>query len=135
MMFGVSIQGDFRQIFADLQGTVESSVRIALPAQARRIKGRLKRGTPVDTGLLKKSWTEIVSDEGVSFENPVYYAGYVETGAGWPSEGPRTKEVGGTVFSRQAIGGIIAPVMEDEKWLDATMNLIVKEIARNIEKL
>lgn len=47
---------------------------------ADEFEERVKMRTPVDTGRLRNGWIVVVTDDDISVENHVPYAGYVEQG-------------------------------------------------------
>lgn len=75
----------FRDKFERLSNEFENFLKQFLIKQALDVLAKTKRNSPVDTGLLRNSWTigEVVRDGDtlkVTISNPVEYAKYVEYG-------------------------------------------------------
>lgn len=75
----------FRDKFERLSNEFETFLKQFLIKQALDVLAKTKRNSPVDTGLLRNSWTisEVVRDGDVlkvTISNPVEYAKYVEYG-------------------------------------------------------
>lgn len=106
----------------------------SLPDVATTLRNLAKGGSPVASGDFKGSWSDVQATEGgaLSFENPTEYGPYLEYGL-YPGVGPRTIEQGGQIYSRQAPGGILGPMMEDQTVLDDAINSLVNEIIRRME--
>ena len=78
--------------------------------------------SPVDKGMFRGSWDMITRTGGahllqLKITNSLPYAGPLEEGSKkgekpWPNAGPKTVEVDGRIYSSQAPGGIVNPVME-----------------------
>lgn len=68
---------------------------------------------------------------GVRYSNNMPYAGPLEYGSPrgglpWPSAtGVKTIEVKGKIYSSQAPGGVVGPVLDRRKFLDAVNNAVV----------
>jgi len=81
----------------------------------------LRTRTPIDTGRMVGDWKtsqekNFGSVATFKIYNNVPYAGVMETGskAGhkpWPSPGPLTTMVGGNIYSKQAPGGMVTPIL------------------------
>jgi hypothetical protein len=77
--------------------------------------------SPVDTGRFRAAWQlspfyGANTIAGIMLTNNVPYAGVLEFGSRsgkkpWPSAGPKTVVHSGRIYSRQAPGGIMAPVL------------------------
>jgi hypothetical protein len=68
----------------------------------------------------------------IEISNNLPYAGPIEKGSKlgerpWPSAGPLTLVMGGRVFSKQAPGGMIGPILKD------TAKDVAKEIWKEID--
>lgn len=95
--------------------------------------GRTPVGIAPGSPHLKKEWSNVEYEAGgFSFGNPTPYAGVIEEGT-YPHAGPRTIAVDGGVYSRQAPGGILAPLLRDESQMEAIVDLVLKTIIRGIE--
>ena len=91
-------------------------------------------GTPVATGHAKRSWGQVkkaANNVGYSFRNRIPYMGTLEMGL-YPRVGPRTVAVGGKIFSIQAPGGILQPLVDDEALLGRVAQQIVDSIMRGM---
>jgi hypothetical protein len=133
-MIEASAQIDgIQQIMAALQDLPES-----FDAAARQVAETMRElvvgASPYDTGHFKESWGQVESHAGgFSFSNPVDYGVILEEGL-YPAVGPRTVSVGGGIFSRQAPGGIIRPLLDDPSVIDRIARLVVEEMVRGIER-
>jgi len=67
---------------------------------------------------------------GFSFSNPVDYMGILEEGLYPMEQSPRT--LGG--YSRQAPGGILGPLVNDETVLQRIAELVVEQLEREINR-
>jgi hypothetical protein len=121
------------EALAQLDQIASDAVEIAQEDLRRTLYRRILSGTPIDTGELWSGWNVESVAEGFDITNPVPYAYWVEIGAGWPSPGPRTIADKGGIWSRQAVGGIIAPIFEDDSWLDDAVSLIVEYIQEELQ--
>jgi hypothetical protein len=83
--------------------------------------------TPVLTGKLKGSWTP-VQEEGESFWfNVGYPYGRILEEGLYPFEGRGTIRVGDRIFSKKAIGGILAPILDETEESGKTVSAAVAE--------
>jgi hypothetical protein len=106
-------------------GVFDSAKTLRLLAQGR---------TPYKTGHAKRSWGAVeTAAGGYSFKNPVDYTVTLEEG-GYPRAGPRTIEVDGQVYSRQAVRGILTPLVSQDRTLTRIAQLIADEIERGINR-
>lgn len=89
----------------------------ALMAVAEEIRTDLIAHTPVGrTGRLKGGWSpvqEMVTGRSLVVENPIEYAYILEEGL-YKNVGPRTVAIGAGIYSTQAPGGIVGPLLEDD---------------------
>jgi hypothetical protein len=93
--------------------------------------------TPVDTGLLKGSWGPVTAgqEEGYAFQNTTPYAYVPELGL---YKGIDTKRnpvrtaygPDGGIYSTQAIGGIVRPLIEEMDGTEEAINLLEQAIDR-----
>jgi hypothetical protein len=119
-----------------LDAVSAKAVAIAMEDTRRVLKRRVLSGTPIDTGRLWSSWVITADAQGINISTDVPYAPYVELGgppSNWPKAGPRTVSSQGKVWSRQAEGGILKPITDDESWLINAVNLIVELIKRQLK--
>lgn len=113
---------------------------------AVKLRDAIESRTPVGdpktdkhSGQLKRSWSEVQAsaDDSFSFGTNVGYAPTVEQGL-YKSAGPRTVSVGGGgifsrgIFSRQAPGGMIQPIIDDSDLIDRLVNEIVDRVIAGI---
>lgn len=100
----------------------------ALEDLASTFKTLAEGRTPVKTGFLKRSWSGIdVTSTGFSFGTNVSYAEILEKGL-YKSVGKRTVEFEGGIYSRQAPGGILGPLLTDEAKLVSVLQLFLKKM-------
>jgi hypothetical protein len=108
-------------------------------------KGKTKTGTKkwVRSGKLRKSWT--IEEEPQALAISMYtdkpYAGVIEGGAypNPPTGIPRTNVPWtpwrvDSGYSKQAPGGIVGPLLDDDRLMKRSVNLIVDEIGRRIQE-
>ena len=109
---------------------VPGRARIATKNVASLMRRLAKGRTPQDTGHAWESWGQIEEHSwGYSFENPVDYTVVLEEGL-YSNVGPRTVSYQGAVYSRQAPGGIITPLVEDNRVQDRILNMVVVQLVR-----
>jgi hypothetical protein len=90
--------------------------------------------TPVATGELKDSWSPVEkTSTGFTFGTDKDYAVVLEEG-GYSAVGPRTIAVAGGIFSRQAPGGIMAPLLQDEELMDKIVRRIAEDLVRSLTR-
>jgi hypothetical protein len=82
----------------------------------------------------KDLWTSPASFQGgsIAFGNPADYADVLEQGK-YPGVGPRTVAIAGKVYSRQAPGGVVWPVLKDQAKINDVMDLIVQQLLKGIQ--
>lgn len=114
---------------AALSGIQQATQTFRLLAEGRTPVG-VEPGSP----HLKREWSNVAfQDGGYSFGNPVGYGEVIETGA-YPGVGPRTVAEGGRIYSRQAPGGILAPLLQDEAVLQGVVNTVLNAIIKGLER-
>jgi len=120
---GVRVAGARRttQWLGNMSATLRTGIQQELNIFGFQLLALAQTRSPVDTGRFRAAWqlfpyygTNTIA--GIMLTNNVPYAGVLEFGSPsgkkpWPSAGPKTVAVGGRVFSRQAPGGIMAPVL------------------------
>jgi hypothetical protein len=98
----------------------------------------IKQRTPVDTGAYQFGWrtsAPVVSREAISLtfqsstrgESGYDYGRHLEEGL-YPSVGPRTVGLAGGIYSKQAPGGIIGPLVEEAAWPDAITMIVLEAL-------
>ena len=103
---------------------------------ARKLKELAEGRTPRKSGHLKDSWGQVTRHRGgFSFSNPVDYAIILEEGL-YPTVGPRTspglQRTG--IFSRQAIDGILWPLVNEERNITAMAELVVEQLTKGLQR-
>ena len=89
----------------------------------------LEAVTPVDEGTLKSMWIDTKIRGGVSVGNVMPYAPTLEEGL-YTSVGKSGKTVafGGGIYSTQAIGGMITPMVENPDVLNQIAILVIEAL-------
>ena len=134
-MFDLNIQieslDDIRRALEKTPELIDLVIDDAATTLRNLVIGR----TPVGkTGELKKSWSAVErTSTGFTFGTDKEYADVLEEG-GYRGVGPRTIAYAGGIFSRQAPGGIIAPLLEDEQVMDKILKRIASELVRSISR-
>jgi hypothetical protein len=85
-------------------------------------------------GTLRKSWGRVREYRGgFTFENIAGYADILEYGL-YERVGPRTMQSPSGIFSKQAVGGMLRPMIDDPQvvsdFLDLIVDRVIKEIVR-----
>lgn len=134
-------QSDFTHLIDALGSSVDEAIETAKMDAAKTLKNLVLGGSPVGIrkkkegeSRLKWSWSEIskVDDGSLTFGTPAPYATVLETGS-YPGVGPRTIEVGEGIFSRQAPGGMIAPILDTESVIDDIIEQIGETLKKGVE--
>lgn len=120
-----------RNILAKIPAAIEAATEDAAKTMKALVEGRTPTGDPATdphSGQAKDAWTEVQqASGGFAFENPVDYGTILEEGL-YDTVGPRTVAVGDKIFSRQAPGGIMAPLLEDDKVLNQVASLVAEKL-------
>jgi len=119
-------------VLSRLETVLPRAVKLGLFDFMRTMLGEVQRHTPHWKGILQKSWTEESTDTGFVIGTDISYAIVLEEGK-YPRPGPRTVASGGKVFSRQAVGGIIKPIYEDQTLIDRCLDFVIEQIKKQIE--
>jgi hypothetical protein len=98
------------------------------PRKRRRRKGQKKPYVP---GTLWKSWQYETGPAYIQFYTEVPYAHVLEYGK-YKGVGPRTEAGEGGIYSKQAVGGMMRPLLDDAGMLDQILERIAKEIRRAV---
>jgi len=69
---------------------------------------------------------------GATFGNPAAYGPTLEEGK-YPGIGPRTVAQGGGIYSRQAPGGIVKPLLDDPQVLQDNLDMVVKKLGDRLD--
>jgi hypothetical protein len=134
---------NYPQSLLHLREICSDATAVATEDTRRVLLRRIKSNTPIgETGDLWAGWDVVADRYGFTIENDVPYAQYVEFGgppslgegySNWPNAGPRTVDTGGHIWSRQAVGGMLGPVVSDKEWLTRVVARIADHIQREIE--
>jgi hypothetical protein len=138
------IDGNIRieglDVIREALNSIEPAVLAALEDIGHTTRSLTLGRTPVGirkghAGTLKRSWGRVEkTGGGFSFGNTAPYAHVLELGL-YPNVGPRTVQVGDGVFSRQAPGGILGPLIEDPSVLQRIADLVANEIVRGVNRV
>jgi len=147
-MIKLTLEGqDFREALKRLEAWPEA-VEAGLDKVANEIRDRVIDRTPVDStgtpgGTLKAGWGEVEKnggwgqmgqhESGRAFANPVDYGEILEDGL-YPGVGPRTVKTEGGIYSKQAPGGIMGPIVGDTNIQDYIRDLFVQAIEEVLNK-
>ncbi len=113
-----------------IMGGIPDAVQNAIRDTAITLRNLAMGRSPYDTGALKASWGNVEQmGGGFSFENPVGYGDILEGGL-YSRVGPRTVAQGDRIYSRQAVGGILTPIVESESLAVSLVARVVAEIQR-----
>lgn len=126
---------------------IRPAVQAALDDVAHTMRSLALGRTPVGirkghSGTLKRSWGRVErASGGYSFGNVAPYAHVLEEGL-YPGLGPRTTLTSGGgmargfgIYSKQAPGGILSPLLDDESVLQRVADLVANEIVRGINRV
>ena len=96
----------------------------------RKTLNEVKKRSPVDTSTFQRRWKFVIKSEKDStigtVSNDLDYGRFLEIGSEkgkrpWPKPGKRTTYgPGGRIFSTQAVGGIVTPMLEDG-WFEGAL--------------
>lgn len=105
----------------DIGNTLRNLVFGRTPGGVRK----KKEGIP----HIKDTWSEVfsVSEDSVAFGTGAGYATVLESG-GYPGVGPRTVSHAGQIYSRQALGGMVRPVLDDKQDLEDIVDDVIERI-------
>lgn len=132
MQVDVEIVAASFDVLSRLETVLPQAVKLGLFDFMRTTLGEVQRHTPHWTGALQRSWTEETTERGFLIGTDLPYAIVLEEGR-YPRPGPRTIASGGKVFSRQAVGGIIKPIYDDQKLIDKCLDFVIEQIKKQIE--
>jgi hypothetical protein len=133
----VTVQVDTTQKIVDTLGRVPAAARAGVLDALNSLRDLVRGRTPYKSGHLKGSWSNVeFLDGGLSYSGEfgtgVDYAEILEHGL-YPRVGQRTIESGGRIYSRQAPGGMIEPILENPALVDAAIDLVLNQIIRGLE--
>lgn len=117
---------ELQKLLGEVPESVLDSVRDFAIAFRNLVRGR----TPYVSGHAKQSWSDVeYTSGGFTFGSDAPHIRVLEEGL-YKTLGPRTIDVGGDIYSRQAPGGIVGPLIEDEETIAGLLDLVVQEIKR-----
>jgi hypothetical protein len=128
----IQVQGveEIRRVLLESPEVAELAIEDAATTLRNLVIGR----TPVLSGETKDSWSEVErTSTGFTFGTAKEHAPILEEG-GYKSVGPRTVAVGGGIFSKQAPGGIMAPILANEDIMNQIVRRISEELVRSISR-
>jgi hypothetical protein len=101
--------------FMNLAARLPVAINLFLSSAEKTLLLEIMNRTPVSdrrhAGRLKRSWqSSQLSQMEREFRSGLGYSGTIEIG-GYPGVGPRTVAMQGGIFSQQAPGGILDPMM------------------------
>jgi len=103
---------DIERLAENLEKIPEAITRLGRNITAKIREFAVER-TPVKTGKLKGSWSPVMEDGESFYFNVGYPYGRILEEGLYKVEGPGTIRVGDQIFSRKAIGGIVAPILAE----------------------
>ena len=116
--------------------------KIALNKVAADMVAAFEHNSPVDSGEFRRNWdfSSISAPgilAGVSIYNTKIYGGPIEEGSPkggdpWPSAGKKTVEQDDRIWSKQAVGGVISPIIGDDIYMSNVINEIKEFIFGDI---
>ena len=137
---------EFRKNFGrEARKIPKSVIDKAVRESEKFIKAELVSRTPVGIkstpsqgrgpGNLRVGWSDLKKvSGGFAFDNPVEYSEVVE-GGGYVGLGPRTVEQGGQIYSSQAPGGIVQPLITNEVFINQLSDRLAKSIDKHMKKV
>lgn len=126
-----------------LGGIPGKGVEDALRGISTKVKNIIQGKSPVgigDTsGNFKKSWSGLQKiGGGVSFKTASYawtnlksYGAILEEGT-YPGIGPRTITSGQGIYSKQAVGGVLQPLVDNNSFVDFIVGSIADKIVEQL---
>lgn len=137
---GISVKLDFKRLMAVFPDVQTLVLKVA-EATINIVRGLVIERTPVGDpktdwhyGQLKASWSTIQKTEGgFSFSTGIPYAVILEKGL-YKNVGPRTVAAADGIFSSQAPGGIVTPIVTDPKLMAYIVNSIVSKLVARAGK-
>lgn len=128
-------EAEVRRILDGLPEAVRVAAEDIATTLRNLVIGRTPVGIRPNAERMKFSWSDVERTEGgFTFGNPKDYAPVLEEGR-YPGVGPRTVAASGGIFSRQAPGGIIGPLLEDQARIDQIILGVAQELERQIDRL
>lgn len=119
----------------EFQKSVAGLAKVALAKTALDLTAAFTLNSPVDTGIFRAEWDFLEGPVSpgvlaqVTVTNRMPYAGVLDEGSPvggipWASEGPKTIEKDGRIWSKQAVGGVTSPVLDDSDFSEGLIKSI-----------
>ena len=125
-----------REMLAGSPEAIEAGTRAATELLRDLGVGATPVGVHPFGGALKRSWSAVqveVSGRSFSFSTPLDYSQTLEEGL-YPRVGPRTIAHQGGIYSRQAPGGILGPLLEERDIIDNVVSVVVDAILQGVQR-
>lgn len=119
-----------RDTFVGLEQAINSAQWDIGKTLRNLVFGRTPVGVRKKVGPhLKDTWSDVfsVSEDSVAFGTGAGYATVLESGS-YPGVGPRTVAHEGQIYSRQAPGGMVRPVLDDKQNLEDIVDDVIERI-------
>jgi hypothetical protein len=151
-MIQTTIQEDNLRTIMDALQEIPAALRSGMFQAAQTMRHQAISRTPRYDDKLRtpavrgrphavERWGQVQNHQGgFSFENPAFHTVILEEGAypgvqdrsskGQPN---RTQHYGDGIYSTQALGGILGPLLEDEQLLEQIAEEIQRQILRRLE--
>ena len=135
-MFEINIELEGLEDIQQMLQAVPEMAELAIEDAAKTLRNLVIGRSPVypGSGALKRSWSNVQrTSTGFTFGTNRDYAEILEEGL-YTRVGPRTVQVGEGIFSRQAPGGIIAPLLADSNLMEQIVQDIAQRLIRSITR-
>jgi hypothetical protein len=120
---GQLVQGPKKGMTGEVRATARLAKRRAVAEDKK------KKAT---SGAMKASWKLTQMPDGFNLSSALPYASVLERGT-YRGTGPRTIATDGGIFSTQAPGGMVKPILDDKQKLKGIVDAICAEIRRALE--
>jgi len=131
----ISFALDNTEWLRHLDETYEDGLQFGIEEFTRAMHHAVVDHTPVDyvtdQGKEKTFDDHIINQWGIEFEplqgtvwNPSEY-GHVLEGGLYPGTGPRTAAGPGGIYSRQAVGGMVQPILDDPDLINQMFDAVI----------
>lgn len=127
--------GQVREIINRLPELQREALREVAIRMRRMVRGRTPVGLPGESQDIKGSWSSIeMTANGFTFGTDKPYAVTLEEGL-YSGLGDRTMPHGSGIFSSQAPGGMIQPILDDDRLMRRIGELVVSEMVRGMDSV
>lgn len=121
-----------------LSGLTTNIVEEGLKSISERIRNTIQGKSPVGigetSGNFKRAWSGLQKvSGGYAWSNPMSYGGTLEEGL-YTGVGRRTAIKGTGIYSKQAIGGILQPLVDDDSFVNSIVQAIVDKLLIKLER-